>query len=388
MIDAVSAKRAEASRLFQVYAQLDFEPASANGVFIDTTDGRTILDLYGGHAVACLGYAHPRIVETIEKQARTLSFQTNAIALTIRARAAERLLAMGPDSLDRVFFANSGAEANENALRLALLTSGREHVVAIEHGFHGRTAAAGAVTWGAFEKWYGFPRTPFPVTFIPRDTVDGLEQAITRETAAVILEPIQGVAGAYDLNPELIHAIRARCTETGALLIFDEVQSGVGRTGRGFAAEIYGVEPDILTTAKSLGGGFPISALLAPEALASQLKVGALGTTFGGAPMACALAEAVLETIETENLMENVRTLSNQIRSTCCVGPVQSIQGAGFLLGLQCSRPASEVRDALLKQNILVGTSGDPNVIRLLPPYILESTHVSRLAEALSHISP
>jgi acetylornithine/succinyldiaminopimelate/putrescine aminotransferase len=317
-----------------------------------------------------------------------MTFQTNAVALEVRARAADKLVGVAPARLTRVFFVNSGAEANENALRLAFFARpGREKVVALEHGFHGRTAAAAAVTWGA-SKWYAFPQAPFPVTFVPRDDAARLEEAIDDRTAAVIVEPIQGMAGAVALEPAFLKALRRRCDKTGAVLIFDEVQSGVGRSGHYFACETHEVTPDILTTAKALAAGFPVGAVLATEEIARHAAMGSLGTTFGGGPLACALVETVLDAIESEGLLANVQRVSELIRSTCRVGPVESIQGAGFLLGLRCRRPATAVRDDLLKRKILVGTSADPNVVRLLPPLILEEEHVEALSRALEKVSP
>jgi acetylornithine/succinyldiaminopimelate/putrescine aminotransferase len=387
-----SAIESESSHLLQVYAQLPLELVSATGVFLRTEDGSKILDLYGGHAVAALGYAHPRVLETLQRQAETMTFQTNAVALEVRARAAARLARFAPQGLGRIFFVNSGAEANENALRLAFFAAGgakrdpaREKVVAVEQAFHGRTAAAAAVSWGS-AKWYGFPRTPFPVTFVRQNDAEQLENAIDDTTAAVILEPIQGMAGAVELESEFLEAARRRADETGAILIFDEVQSGVGRSGYGFAADKHGVVPDILTTAKALAAGFPVGAVLTGDRIARHATKGSLGTTFGGGPMACALVETVIDVIETEGLLENVRNVSDRIRETCVVGPVESIQGAGFLLGLRCNRPATDVRDSLLKQNILVGTSADPDVVRLLPPLILEEEHVGILSRALEGI--
>ncbi len=372
--------------LAPVYAQFPLEVVDADGVFLNTADGRRVLDLYGGHAVAALGYGHPRWLAALTNQAKALAFQSNAVPLDVRKRAATKLAKFCGLGLDTVFFINSGAEANENALKLALKITGRRQVIAVEGSFHGRTAAAGAVTWGAQKKWYGFPQAPFDVSFIPRNDYAAARAAITEQTGAVIVEPVQGVAGALDLPKELLATLRKRCTETGTVLIFDEVQCGVGRTGYPFAANLYGVIPDMITTAKALGAGFPVSALLMSDAMASHLHVDDLGTTFGGGPMACAMVEAVVDIIESENLLENVRKRSAEIRERCVVGPVIGVQGAGFLLGLRTSRPAKEIQAALLKQDILTGTSGDPNIVRILAPYVLESAHVEQLRAALLRI--
>ncbi len=375
------------SHLAQVYAQYPIEVAHGDGVWLHARDGRKYLDFYGGHAVAGLGYGHPRWLASLERQARQMSFQTNALPMVIRERAAARLTKFVGLGLDTVFWLNSGAEANENALKLAFRQSGRSKVVALEQSFHGRTAAAGAVTWGALDKWYGFPRTPFEVSFAPRDNPAVVEQFVDRDTAAVIVEPVQGVGGAYDIGKPMLQALRQRCDATGALLIFDEVQCGVGRSGAPFAANFYGITPDMITAAKALGNGFPVAALLMSRAVAGRLKYDDMGTTFGGGPMACAVAEAVIDVIESESLLANVRLVSTYIRSNCIVGPVTGVQGAGFLLGLKTSRPAKEVQAALLAKNILTGTSADPHILRLLPAYILNEGHVDQLSDALARIS-
>src|ERR1700678_3163159 len=307
--------------------------------------------------------------------------------MVIRERAAARLVKFAGLGLDTVFWVNSGAEANENALKLAFKQTGRSKAVALEQGFHGRTAAAAAVIWGALHTWCGFPRTPFDASFAPRNDPDAVDRFVDRDTAAVIVEPVQGVGGAYDVGKPMLQALRRRCDEVGAPLIFDEVQCGMGRTGAPFAANYYGVTPDIITAAKALGNGFPVSALLLSRQVAARIKHDDLGTTFGGGPMACAVAEAVIDTIESEALLANVRQVSTYIRSSCVIGPVTGVQGAGFLLGLKTSRPAKEVQAALMAKNILTGTSGDPHILRLLPAYILNEGHVDTLSDALAKIS-
>ncbi len=382
--------QAEKSHLAAVFAQYPIEVVGADTVWLHTRDGRRVLDLYGGHAVAALGYGHAQWLQALRDQAREVLFQTNAVPMEVRERAARRLVRFSGLNLDTVFFVNSGAEANECALRLAFMQgAGRSRVVAVEHGFHGRTAAAAAVTYGAAKSWYGFPQTPFAVDFIGRpDQNTGTPDlsTITEQTAAVIVEPVQGLAGAYDLGRDFLQALRQRCDKTGALLIFDEVQCGMGRCGEPFAANLYGVTPDMITTAKALGSGFPCAALLMSPAVAGHLKVGDLGTTFGGGPLACAIIEAVVDAIESENLLANVRRVSTLIRERCVIGPVTDVQGAGFLLGLRTSRPAKEVQQALLKRDILAGTSSDPHILRLLPPYILGEEHVELLRQALAEV--
>ncbi len=369
--------------LARVFAQYPLEVVSAEGVWLRGRHGERVLDLYGGHAVAALGYGHAAWTRALAEQARACQFQTNAIPMDVRLRAAARLVRFAGLGLDTVFLVNSGAEANENALKMAFRLTQRAHVAAIEHSFHGRTAAAGAVTWGAAQKWYGFPRAPFDVSFIPRRDIAAIEGHVTEQTAAVIVEPVQGLGGAFDLGAPFLEALRRRCDRTGALLIFDEVQCGVGRTGQPFAANLYGVTPDMITCAKALGNGFPCAALLMSAKVAGGVKLDLLGTTFGGGPLACAAIEAVIDAIESEHLLERVRRVSAYIRETCIVGPVTGHQGAGFLTGLRTSRPAKEIQSELLARGILTGTSSDPHVLRLLAPYILEEQHVDLLRDAL-----
>ena len=382
---ASAANAAAISHLLDVYPYLPFKPETAEGVYL-RAGNRKIIDFYGGHAVAGLGYGHPDILRTLETQAHKLFFQSNAVALDVREEAARRLVEFAPPGLEFVFFANSGAEANENALRLACRVTGRPKILAVEHGFHGRTAAAAAVTWSAVGKWYGFPRTPFDVAFIPRNNVAAAGRMIDGTVAGVILEPVQGQAGAFDLEPEFVQAIAAACANQGALLIADEIQSGMGRCGVPFAIELSGVRPDMLTAAKALGAGFPCSALLVTKTVASGLKHGDLGTTFGGGPLASALMSTVIEVIQRDRLIDNVRALSREIVDALPLGPVESVQGKGFLLGLRCRRPAKEMLQELLNRGILVGTSADPAVMRLLPPLILERAHVHELLNALDDI--
>lgn len=372
--------------LLPVYPHAPMEPVRGQGVMLTTRDGREVIDFYGGHAVALLGYGHPRLLAALRNQAATLFFQSNVVPLEVRARAGKRLVEFGPEGLTRAFLVNTGAEANENALRLAFRKTGKPRVVAVEGAFHGRTAAAGALTWGS-AKWYGFPRAPFELTFVPRGDLEALEREIGKgDVAALIAEPVQGQAGAYVLGAEWLAAARELTRRAGTLLIFDEVQCGLGRSGDPFAAQTYKVTPDLLTMAKGLAGGFPAGAVLVSDEIAEMLRGGDLGTTFGGGPIACALIETVIDVIEEEGLLANVRRLSARIRETCVTGPVVDIQGEGFLLGLRTRRPAKEVYLELLEKGIFSGTSGDPHIVRLLPPLVLKDEHVDALAQALAEI--
>jgi len=369
-----------------VFKRLDLEVVRAEGATLYAADGREVLDFYGGHAVCTLGYGHPALSAAISKQAGELLFQSNLVDVPVRRQAAERLAALAPPGLDQVFFVNSGAEANENALRLAFRATRRRKVVALDGAFHGRTAAAAACTAGS-ARWYGFPRLPFEVVRVPPGRPELLAGAVDEDVAAVILEPVMGVAGAQALDVDFLRQVR-RVTETrGAWWIADEVQCGMGRTGHAFAVDAAGVLPDILTTAKGLGGGLPVAAMIVHHAASEHLEPGDLGTTFGGGPLACAAVLAVLEVLESPGFLQAVEARGEEVATRCVLGPVQSVHGMGLLRGLRCSRPAREVQAALLEKGILVGTSSDPQVVRVMPPLTITEGEVARLRAALAEVA-
>lgn len=381
-----SAEAAESKVFLPVYHHLPLEIERGEGVYVYTEDGRRYLDLYGGHAVAVLGYGHPQLVRTLEEQARSLFFQSNAVPLRVRATAGRKLVGIAPPGLDRVFLINSGAEANENALRLAFrLHPERRRVIAVEGAFHGRTAAAAAITANS-SRWYAFPQKPFEVTYVPRGNFEALRAELGEDVAAMILEPVQGQAGAFALGKDYLEAAREATAACGAVLIFDEVQCGMGRMGSPLAATFYGVTPDMVTLGKGIAGGFPAAALLTRPEMAPGIGVGDLGTTFGGGPLACALISTVVDTLRVENVYANVREVSAYIRATCRIGKVTDIQGEGLLLGLRTKEPSKVLQNALLERGILTGSAGDPNIVRLLPPLTLKKEHVDQLAAALEEI--
>ncbi len=376
---------AQPEPLLDVFEPATMESARGEGVHVIDREGRRYLDFYGGHAVALLGYGHPRLVAALDAQARRLFFQSNAVAVDVRRRAAEALLRFAGGPWSRVFFVNSGAEANENALRVAFLKTRRSRVVAVEGAFHGRTAAAAALTHGS-ERWYAFPSRPFTTTHVPFDDAAALEAAMENDVAAVIVEPVQGIAGARPLSRTFLAAARDLATRSGAVLIFDEVQCGMGRSGYPFAFRAFDVVPDILTTAKGLAGGFPVGAVLLPESLAAAVRRGDLGTTFGGGPLAMALVETVVQVIGEEGILPRVRALSSRLMGAAGLGPVEAVQGLGFLLGLRVTRPARDVLRDLQERGILAGGSHDPRVVRLLPPLVLEDAHVTQFLDVLREI--
>lgn len=375
---------APADHLAHVFAQYPFEVVHAEGVWLHTRDGRRVLDYYGGHAVAALGYGHPRWIAALERQAREVLFQTNAIPMQVRERAAARLVAFAGLGLDTVFFVNSGAEANENALRIARVVTGRAKVVAAEGGFHGRTAAAVAATGAKYRK--GMTGLGSDIAHVPFGDLAAAEAAIDGGTAAFLLEPIQSVQGATTATAEYLKGLQALCEKHGALLIFDEVQTGLGRVGARSARHLWGARPHMQTFAKALASGVPAGAVLAVPEVAKKVKPGALGSTFGGGPLASVAITATLKGITEKKLWENAAAMERLIRETFKFPQIIEIRGKGLLLGLVLDRNSKAARNALLAKNILVGGADDPNVIRLLPPLTVGPAEIGLLRGALAEI--
>ena len=375
-----------ADALLPVYAQMPVKPVSGRGSWIVDEDGNRWLDAYGGHAVAATGHSHPAVVRAISEQAAALLFYSTVLPHPNRERLAAELALRMPDPLSHVFFANSGAEANENAMMLARKVTGRQRVVSVSGGWHGRTVACLAVTDG--EKYEtGARRAGMPLsTKVPFNDVAALDQLVDDSVAALIVEPVQGMMGARDCSLDFLRAARRVTAACGAMLIFDEIQCGVGRSGYFTAAEAYGVVPDLLTMAKGLGSGLPISATVATDAIASQVKVGDLGSTFGGGPVPCAAALATLRVMDDESLLQNVRVVGQRLRDGAWRAGVQAVQGRGLLLGLRLDRPAVDVQRALFERRILTGTSTDPRVLRLMPPLSFSIAEADRLIAALVEV--
>ncbi len=361
-------------------------PVSGHGSWLVDEHGDEWLDAYGGHAVASTGHSHPRVVQAIADQAALLLFYSTAVPHPSRERLAERLAALCPEPLGRLFFCNSGAEANENALGLARRHTGRQGMVSLRGGWHGRTVATLAVTDGAkYED--GARRAGAPLSRkVAPDDVAGLDAAVDESIAAVIVEPVQGLAGARDLAPEFVEAARRITRDRGALLIFDEIQCGVGRCGAFTAAEAYGMVPDLLTMAKGLASGLPIGAVVTTPAIGDRLQVSDLGSTFGGGPVPCAAALATLDVIQDEGLIRNAIDVGAEIRRGALALGVARVTGRGLLLGLHLGQPAGPVQRALFERRVLTGTASDPEVLRLMPPLSLSSAEAGRLLDALGEV--
>ncbi len=363
------------------YSRLALDVARAEGCELVLKDGRRLLDLYGGHCVNALGAGDPGLLEELVDQWKTLSFQTNLLDTAARHAFLEAFEPNLPPGEWRVFCSNSGAEANENALKLALAATGRGKVVCFEGAFHGRTAAAAAVSDGHNKALRG---SPFEVLRLPWGRSEGIDDSV----GAVILEPIQSLAGVLDPPAGFLADLRARCDFHGTALIFDEVQTGNGRLGTCWASQHFGVTPDAFTTAKGAGGGIPIGITVSSTALTERVPGGYFGSTFGGGPLALRAAAHVARRIATPGFLENVRATSIALTRAAENGPVKKVRGAGLLLGYELEEgwSAKALRDALLERGVLIGTCDDPSVLRLSPPLVLEPAHAERLAEALASV--
>jgi acetylornithine aminotransferase/acetylornithine/N-succinyldiaminopimelate aminotransferase len=370
------------------YKKMPLAAERGDGVWIYTSEGERYLDLYGGHAVAGTGHCHPHVVRAIRKQSEQLLFYSNLVYSSARARAAEKLVSIAPSSLTKAFFCNSGTEANENAMRMARMATGREQIITFSGGFHGRTADAISATFLGKYREIGRPNVPGHLQAEFGD-IDSVRALADETVAAIMLEPIQSMAGVRMAEPGFYRALRELCDERGIVLIYDEVQTGVGRTGEWFfagSAAGDGVAPDVITLAKALGSGVPVGACLVREEIASHIRENDLGTTFGGGMLAMAAVTATLEAIEADRMLANVQRVEAYLRERLRkVEQVVAVHGRGFLLGIEFAEKAATVHKTLLEQKIITGTSSNPKVLRLLPPLCLHEAEVDLFVSALSH---
>jgi acetylornithine/N-succinyldiaminopimelate aminotransferase len=355
----------------KTYAKMGLSIERGEGCYVFDEAGRRYLDFYGGHAVVATGHCHPRVVRALQEQAEKLIFYSNVAYNGVRAEATRRLIEMAGPPYYQVFLANTGGEANENAIKLARALTRRPEIVSLEGSFHGRTY--GALSSTGIAKYAGYLNTP-----VPHHRVVPAEEAaaaVSDRTAAVLIEPIQSLAGVREVPLEVLGGIRDACRKQGTLLIYDEVQTGVGRTGTFLFAGQGGVFPDMVTLAKGIASGFPMGALLVTEAVARDVKVGDLGTTFGGGPLACACMKATLEVIESEQVVANAGQMGGYLAKRLAAADfVKEVRGKGLLLGLQIGGrfdKAKPVQEALLERGVLTGGADDPSVLRLMPPLVL-----------------
>ncbi|EJF09859.1 MULTISPECIES: aspartate aminotransferase family protein [Pontibacter] len=373
--------------LFDVYPLFDIEPVRAAGLSVWDKEGRKYLDLYGGHAVISIGHSHPHYVKRIARQLYDIGFYSNAVQNPLQVELAEKLGKLSGYVDYSLFLCNSGAEANENALKLASFQTGRKKVISFKASFHGRTSAAVAAT--------DDPSIVAPINqteniiFLPFNDVAAFEEALQQhgqELAAVIVEGIQGVGGVNIPHMDFLKALEAGCKQVGALLILDEVQSGYGRSGKFFAHQHAGIKPDLITVAKGMGNGFPVGGvLISPEI---EARHGLLGTTFGGNYMACAAAIAVLEVIEKEELLYNTTIMGHYLREKLEGMPgVKEVRAMGLMIGIELHEPCAGIRKLLLNEfGIFTGSSSNKNTLRLLPALTISKSEADQFLKAFSTI--
>ncbi|SDL09264.1 acetylornithine aminotransferase [Salinimicrobium catena] len=368
--------------LFDVYPLYDITPVKGEGVHVFDENGTKYLDLYGGHAVISIGHAHPEYVNAISEQVQKLGFYSNSIKNPLQEELAEKLGKLSGCENYNLFLCNSGAEANENALKVASFQTGRSRVIYFENAFHGRTSGVVAVTDN--EKIKAPFNQRHEVTKVCFDDPKSLEKELSKkDVAAVIFEAIQGVGGLDEASTEFYRTVERLCKQHGTLLIADEVQSGYGRTGDFFAFQKHGIQPDIISVAKGMGNGFPIGGILIAEEI--KASHGMLGTTFGGNHLACAAGIAVLDVLKNEALSENAKDLYEYVKERSNEIPqLKKLKGRGLMIGLEFDFEVAALRKELLfKHHIFTGAASNKNLLRILPPLNIQKDHFDRFFQAI-----
>jgi acetylornithine/N-succinyldiaminopimelate aminotransferase len=370
--------------LFNVYPLYNITPVSAKDVYVYDEKGIEYLDLYGGHAVISIGHAHPKYVEAITNQVAKLGFYSNAIQNPLQEELADRLEAVSGCKGYELFLCNSGAEANENALKLASFKTEKSRVIAFKNGFHGRTSAAVAVT---DSKSIIAPiNAQQKVTILDLNDIESVKTELEKgDVCAIIIEFIQGVGGLDQATKEFFEQVDVLCKANNTLFIADEVQSGYGRSGKFFAFQHYNVTPDIISIAKGMGNGFPIGGILIHPSI--EAKFGMLGTTFGGNHLACAAGLSVLNVIQDDFLMDNVQIISEYFfKMAETIPQIKKIKGKGLMLGLEFDFEVSELRKKLIYDyHIFTGGASNKKVLRILPPLTIQKKHINQFFEALTN---
>lgn len=364
--------------LFQNYGRIPLSFTHGKGCYLYGTDGREYLDLVAGIAVNALGYAHPDWVAAVQAQVARMTHVSNLYYVQEQAELAERVASITPGDLDRCLFVNSGAEANEGALKLAVRYTGRSRIMAAIDGFHGRTSAAMGATGQKSIQASFEPLIADAYDYFPFGDLEAVKEKMTRDTAALIVEPIQGESGVHTASAEFFKGVRDLCTDNGTMMIVDEVQTGIGRTGEWYGIQNFGVVPDIITMAKALGGGTPIGAVCSTDEISKVMTPGTHGTTFGGNPLVCAAGCAVLDIMKRDNIVPHVKDIGARWMADLKAidSPmIKEVRGYGLIIGIQMdsSETASKVQSYCRKNGVLINVAHG-GTIRLIPPLILEDS--------------
>ncbi len=371
-------------KLFDVYPLFDITPVKGEGCYLYDTKGDRYMDLYGGHAVISIGHCHPHYVQMLTAQLQQLGFYSNSVHIPLQQQLAEKLGELSGYNDYQLFLCNSGAEANENALKLASFKNGRKKMIAFEKSFHGRTSLAVAATDD--KSLSAAINSTSDILFLPFNNAEALTAAFDDSVCAVIIEGIQGVGGVNIPDAGFLQLLRKLCDKHGASLILDEIQSGYGRSGHFFAHQYAGIKPDLITVAKGMGNGFPVAGVLIHPSF--QAKHGLLGTTFGGNYLACAAAIAVLDVIKNENLVANAQLMGTYlVEQLNTIEGLKEVRAMGLMIGVELNEPCAAVRKVLLEQyKIFTGSASNKNTLRILPPLTITKTEIDIFIKALSAI--
>ncbi len=369
-------------KTFQVYSLFDIEPISGKGCYVEDKNGQQYLDCYGGHAVISIGHSHPHFIQRINKQLQQLAFYSNSVLNDLQEQLAQLLGELSSCQDYQLFLCNSGAEANENALKLASFRNGKSKIISFKKAFHGRTSAAVNVTDNPNLK--APINKHFPSLFLELNELEAVEQAMAEgDVCAIIIEGIQGIGGIHIPDPDFLQAIEHLCKKHDVVFIADEIQSGYGRSGQFFAFQHAGVQPDLITVAKGMGNGFPIGGVLIHPRF--EPKYGLLGSTFGGNHLACAAGLAVLEVIRDEQLLVRATTMGNYfLQQLQSLSAIKTVRAKGLMIGVEMAAPIKALRQHLLyEEKVFTGSSSDSNVLRLLPPLNIQKGEVDFFIEKL-----
>jgi len=356
------------------------------GCYVWDENENKYLDFYGGHAVALVGHCHPAIIKAVSKQLDKLIFYSNVVYNQQRALAAKSLINLTKGKFASVFFCNSGTEANETALKLANKYTKKDEIISFIGSFHGRTIGSLSIT--GLEKYHKEVGSLMPnVKFAQLGNIESVRKLITKNTAAIILEPIQSIGGINEANPKFYIELKQLCLKNNIVLIFDEMQTGLGRTGKLFYGDHYQIVPDIITIAKGVAGGLPAGIVFVSKKILESVKVNDQGSTFGGGPVICAAIVATIKTIEEKHLADNANKLGNLlIKETSKLPHVIKVHGKGLLLGIELNIPAKKVQIELLNKKIITGTSSNPQVLRIMPPLIITKNETLLFIKKLSSV--